>query len=231
MRTSALNVASFGNERSLHSAVKNWIATPGDKFEVEVDGFIVDIVRGDLLIEVQTRNFSAIRDKLGVLVKKHRVRLVYPIAVRKRIVHVDRIKGNPTKRRFSPKKGKLIDVFDELVRIPRLVKEQNFELEVLMVEEEEVRCDDGRGSWRRRGVSIKDHNLVRVVDSAIFRSVDDFLRFLPNTLAQPFTSKQLAECLGISLRLARRMTYSLREMGALQVTGKVGRALLFKVSV
>ena len=231
MRTSALNVASFGNERSLHSAVKSWIATPGDKFEVEVDGFIVDIVRGDLLIEVQTRNFSAIRDKLGVLVKKHRVRLVYPIAVRKRIVHVDRIKGNPTKRRFSPKKGKLIDVFDELVRIPRLVKEQNFELEVLMVEEEEVRCDDGRGSWRRRGVSIKDHNLVRVVDSAIFRSVDDFLRFLPNTLAQPFTSKQLAECLGISLRLARRMTYSLREMGALQVTGKVGRALLFKVSV
>jgi hypothetical protein len=230
MRTSSLNVASFGNERSLHSAVKNWIATPGDKFEVEVDGFIVDIVRGDLLIEVQTRNFSAIRDKLGALVKKHRVRLVYPIAVRKRIVHVDRIKGNPTKRRLSPKKGKLIDVFDELVRIPRLVNEQNFELEVLMVEEEEVRCDDGRGSWRRRGVSIKDHNLVKVVDSAMFRSVDDFLNFLPSTLTQPFTSKKLAECLGISLRLARRMTYSLREMGALQVTGKAGRALLFKVS-
>jgi hypothetical protein len=230
MRTSALNVASFGNERSLHSAVKKWIATPGDEFEVEVDGFVVDIVRGDLLIEVQTRNFSAIRDKLGALLKKHRVRLVYPIAVRKRIVHVDRVGGNPTKRRLSPKKGKLIDVFDELVRIPRLVKEQNFELEVLMVEEEEVRCDDGRGSWRRRGVSIKDHNLVKVVDSAIFRSVDDFLRFLPTTLAQPFTSKQLVECLGISLRLARRMTYSLRGMGALQVTGKAGRALLFKVS-
>jgi hypothetical protein len=231
MRTSALNIASFGNERSLHSAVKNWIAMTGDKFEVEVDGFIVDIVRDDLLIEVQTRNFSAIREKLCSLVEKHRVRLVYPIAKRKKIVYVDKTRGSPMKRRLSPKKGMLIDVFDELVRIPRLVKEENFELEVLMVEEEEVRCNDGRGSWRRRGVSIKDHNLKKVVDSTIFRCVNDFLCFLPNALAQPFTSKQLAECLGISLRLARRMTYSLREMGALQVTGKTGRALLFKVSV
>ncbi len=230
MRVSASKVAGFGNERSLHSSVKNWIATPGDRFEVEVDGYIIDIVRGDILIEVQTRNFSAIRNKLDALVKKHKVRLVYPIAKRKRIVHIDGVEGKPTKRRLSPKKGKLIDVFDELVRIPWLVKEENFELEVLLVEEEEVRCNDGRGSWRRRGVSIKDHNLVKVVDSTIFRGVKDYLPFLPDTLAQPFTSKQLVEHLGISLRLARRMTYSLRGMGALQVAGKAGRALLFRVS-
>lgn len=230
MRTSTQKVTSFGNERSLHSAVKNWVAMPGDRFEAEVDGFVVDIVRGDLLIEVQTRNFSAIRNKLDALVKNHKVHLVYPIAMRKRIVHVDGASGKPTRRRRSPKRGKLIDVFDELVRIPWLVKEANFELEVLLVEEEEVRCDDGRGSWRRRGISIRDHNLVKVVGSTTFKGVKDYLPFLPDTLTQPFTSKQLAESLGVSLRLARRMTYSLRGMGALQVAGKAGRALLFKVS-
>ena len=135
------------------------------------------------------------------------------------------------KRRLSPKKGMLIDVFDELVRIPRLVKEENFELEVLMVEEEEGRCDDGRGSWRRRGTSIKNHKLVSVLDNAIFTCVHDFFFFLPDNLGQPFTNKQIATSLGISLRLARRMTYSLREMGALHVTGKAGRALLFRVSL
>jgi hypothetical protein len=226
-----LNVAGFGNESSLHSAIKTWIAQTGDRFEAEVDGFIVDIVRGDLLIEVQTRNFSAIREKLCSLVRNHRVRLVYPIAERKWIIYADRTGKGTVKRRLSPKKGQFIDLFDELVRIPWLVKEENFELCVLMVEEEEVRCNDGRGSWRRRGVSIKDHHLLGVVDSALFKYAEHFIRFLPVNLAQPFTSRQLAEYLGISLRLARRMTYSLREMGALQVDGKNGRALLFKVSM
>jgi hypothetical protein len=231
MQALALNAASFGNESSLHSAVKTWIARTGDRFEVDVDGFVVDIVRGDLLIEVQTRNFSAVREKLRKLVGNHHVRLVYPIAERKWIVHVDITSRRAVNRRLSPKRGRLIDLFDELVRIPQLVKEENFELEVIMVEEEEVRCNDGRGSWRRRGVSIKDHHLIDVVDSALFNRVEDFLRFLPVDLAQPFTSRQLSECLGISLRLARRMTYSLREMGALRVAGKTGRALLLEISV
>ena len=231
MQALALNVSGFGNESSLHSAVKTWIAEVGDRFEVEVDGFVVDIVRGDLLIEVQTRNFSAIREKLRSLVKNHHVRLVFPIAERKWITHINGNNYRLERRRLSPKKGQLIDLFDELIRIPHLVREANFELEVLMIEEEEIRCNDGRGSWRRRGVSIKDHHLINVVDSALFKRPEDFLRFLPFNLAQPFTSRQLSTCLGISLRLARRMTYSLREMGALQVVGKTGRALLFKTFV
>jgi len=231
MQALALKVSSFGNESSLHSAVKTWIAEAGDRFEVEVDGFVVDIVRGDLLIEVQTRNFSAVREKLRSLVTNHRVRLVYPIAARKWIVHIDNTDGGVVRRRLSPKKGQLIDLFDELVRIPHLVKEKNFELEVLLTEEEETRCNDGRGSWRRRGVSIMDHHLKGVVDGALFRCVEDYVCFLPYDLVQPFTSRQLATHLGVSLRLARRMTYCLRRMSALQVEGKTGRALLFKSSV
>jgi hypothetical protein len=195
-----------------------------------VDGFIVDVVRDDLLIEVQTRNFSAIREKLKALVRKHRVRLVYPLPFRKTIVHVDSLNGNPIKRRLSPKKGRLLDLFNEVVWIPQLCKEPTFELEVLMVEEEEIQCNDGRGSWLRRGASIKNHNLVSVVDNAMLTGIQDYAAFLPKTLDQPFTNKQLAAHLGISLRLAGRITYVLREMGALEVTGKVERVLLFQVS-
>jgi hypothetical protein len=32
-----------------------------DRFEVPVDGFVIDIVRDDLLIEIQTRNFSSLK--------------------------------------------------------------------------------------------------------------------------------------------------------------------------
>lgn len=230
MQASALKVANFGNESSLHSEVKAWIAEEGDRFEVLVDGFVVDIVRGDLLIEVQTRNFSAIREKLQSLVKNHNVRVVYPVAAEKMIVHVNETDGKVVKRRASPKKGKLIDLFDELVRIPRLVREKNFELMVLMTKEEEIRCNDGHGSWRRRGISIRDHSLKGVIDSYLFKNIDDYLRFLPETMVQPFTSRQLSEHFGISLRLARLMTYCLREMGVLRIEGKNGRALLYKIS-
>jgi hypothetical protein len=215
----------------LHSQVKEWYARDGDRFEVEVDGFIVDIIRGDLLIEVQTGNFSSIREKLRSLVENHCVRLVYPVAERKWIARVDKLGGSVVSRRRSPKTGRLVDMFDELVSIPRLGGDGNFMLEVLLIEEEEVRCDDGRGSWRRRGVSIKDHRLLKVVDSVLFSSRKDYLRFLPSDLAEPFTSRQLSEASGLSLRLARRITYVLRRMGALRVVGKEGQAWRYTVSV
>ena len=57
------NMIGALNEKPLHAALKQWYARPDDLIEVSVDGFTVDIVRGDLLIEIQTRNLSAIKRK------------------------------------------------------------------------------------------------------------------------------------------------------------------------
>ena len=40
------------NEKELHASLKQWYARPGDRFEIPVDGFVIDIVRDDLLIEI-----------------------------------------------------------------------------------------------------------------------------------------------------------------------------------
>jgi len=216
------------NEYSLHSAIKNWYSLPGDRFEVRVDDFIVDIVRGTFLIEIQTQNFSAIRKKLTKLLENHEVRLVYPIPQQKWIVHVTE-SGEIVRRRKSPKKGRLFDLFYELVRTPNLIKEENFSLEVLMIDEEEVRCNDGNGSWRRRGVSIKDRRLVNVHRKVLFRNEKDFLRFLPSDLIKPFTNKKLAKLSGVSINLARKITYCLRRIGAITTVGKKGKELIFEV--
>lgn len=76
------------NEKSLHAALKAWCLQPGDQTEVPVDGYVIDIVRGDLLIEIQTRNFSAIKGKLLTLTAQCPVRLMYPIAQQKWIVRL-----------------------------------------------------------------------------------------------------------------------------------------------
>ena len=53
-RVYSMNTIGTLNEKPLHAALKDWCARPGDQFEVFVDGFVVDIVRGNLLIEIQT---------------------------------------------------------------------------------------------------------------------------------------------------------------------------------
>ncbi len=216
-------------EYSLHSEIKDWYKVSGDELEVKVEGFIVDIVRGKLLIEIQTGNFSAIKDKLIELLLNNQVRLVYPIAKLKWIVHVSR-SGEFVTRRKSPKKGKLIDVFNELIHTPSLIKNTNFSLEVLLIEEEELRCKDGRGSWRRRGVSVKNRKLLKVFDRIVFENSQNFQEFLPKDLDGYFTNKVLALKRGISIKLAQKITYCLRKMGVISIAGKKGNELWFQVS-
>jgi len=216
-------------EYSLHSEIKDWYKISGDALEVKVKDFRIDILRGKLLIEIQTSNFFAIKKKLLKLLLSNQVRLVYPIAKLKTIVHVSG-SGEFVRRRKSPKKGKLLDLFYELVHAPSLIKDRNFSLEVLLIEEEELRCYDGRGSWRRRGVSVKDRKLLRVFERFAFEDSRDFLEFLPKELDEYFTNEVLALKLGISIRLARKITYCLRRMGAISIAGKKRSELLFQVS-
>ena len=230
MRQSSTFMYAFssGRESSLHSAIKKWYFLGGDKVEAKVDGFIVDILRGDLLIEIQTANFSAIKPKLRRLLMDHKVRLVYPIPKEKWIVHKSTLNGETFGRRRSPKKGRLSDLFAELIRISSLFSNGNLSIEVLMIAVEEIWCNDGRGSWRRKGASIEDRKLIRVFEREIFESKADFLKFLPKDLPDTFSNRNLAESLGISINQSRKMTYSLRKMGAIKQVGNNRNQMLFE---
>ena len=215
-------------EYSLHMGIKEWYSVLGGQVEVKVDDFIVDVVKEGVLIEIQTRNLSAIKKKLGKLLLTNQVRLVYPIAKVKWIVYVSN-SGEFVRKRKSPKRGKIIDLFIEMVHLSDLINDKNFSFEVLLIEEEERRCDNGKGSWRRRGVSIKDRKLLKVFDRVVFEDRTDFLKILPENLGVSFTNRVLAKKLGISIRLAQKITYCLRKMNVLIIDGKKKRELLFRV--
>jgi len=216
------------NERALHLEIKKVYSLPGDQFEVKLDNYIVDILRGQLVIEVQTKNFSAIKGKLETLTEKHKVRLVYPLTERKWITYFTKENVVMSKRR-SPKKGKLADLFRELVMIAHIVGDANFSLEVFLIDEEEIRCNDGRGSWRRRGASIKERRLLQVNSRILFKNKTDYLKILPDGLNQVFTNKELSELGKIPLRTARQITYCLRKSGAIILAPKLGRELAFQL--
>src|SRR4030067_3251211 len=106
------------NEKPLHTSLKEWYARSGDQFEVAVDGFVIDIVQDDLLLEIQTCNFASIKPKLFSLVRTHKTRLIYPIAKEKWIIRLAKDDGAGAARRKAPQRGRGEELFWEMVSFP-----------------------------------------------------------------------------------------------------------------
>lgn len=215
------------NEKPLHAALKSWYAKVNDKFEVDVDGYVVDILRDDLVIEIQTKNFSTIRRKLANLSDRYPIRLVYPIPAEKWIIKVDKDENTQLSRRKSPKRGRFQDLFEELVSFPSFMMKPNFALEVLLIQEEEIRTHDPQRAWRRRGWVTQERRLLDVIEGRRFSNPKDLMTLFPQSIEGEFTTSDLATTLQISSRLAGKMAYCLREMKAILPVGKKGNAILY----
>lgn len=215
------------NESSLHASLKEYYRQPGDRVEAHVDGYHIDVVQADRLVEIQTSNFASIKKKLASLLENHKVHLVYPIIERRDLVKIAPETGELLSTRKSPKKEDIYDLFSELIRIPRLILHPNLTIEAVLIKEREIRCDDGKGSWRRRGVSIVDRSLAEVVESRLFSAASDYVSLLPSDLPSPFTNKDLASYARIARGKAQKMTYTLKKAGLLTEVGKEGNAILY----
>jgi hypothetical protein len=219
------------NEKPLHASLKAWYAQPGDQFEVAVEGFVIDLVQDGLLLEIQTGSFASIKQKLIDLTRTHRIRLIYPIAQEKWIIKLAGDGSGGVTRRKSTKRGRVEDLFWEMVSFPQLLANPNFSLEVLLTREEEIRRYDGKRNWRKRGWVVEERRLLDVVYQRLFEEPADWRAMLPKQLGEPFTTKDLTETMGIRRQLAQKMAYSLCKTRVIRLMGKRGRANLYEVVV
>jgi hypothetical protein len=222
------HVGTLG-EKPLHAALKRWYSQDGDRIEEPIDGFVIDIVRDDLLIEIQTRGFSSMKRKLKVLLEDHAVCIVHPIASEKWIVKIDDT-GEILSRRKSPKRGSFVDIFSELVSFPELASHPNLTLDVLLVQQDEIRRHDPTKAWRRKGWVIEERHLVDIVDRLTLDSPAALSSLLPEDLPEEFTTAELAAGLGRERRIAQQMAYCLREMAVIGQVGKRGNAIVYRMA-
>ena len=214
------------NEGALHAQLKQWYERPDDRIERLVDGFVVDLVRGDLLVEIQTGSFAPLRRKLEILTRQHRVRLVAPLPLVRRIIRLSD-EGELLSARRSPRRGRAEDIFNRLVSI-LLLCHSHFELELLLTHQEELRVYRHGKAFRRHGWVVAARRLVSVEQCLRITSPDEAARLLPPGLPELFDTAQLAEAAAIERRLAQQMTYCLRALGVLQTTGKRGNAIVHR---
>jgi hypothetical protein len=215
-------------EGPLHADVKALLAEPGDRLEVPVGRFVIDLVRADgELVEVQTGGFGALGKKLDALLDEHRVRIVHPIAAERRIVRVD-AHGQVLSARRSPKRATAVAVFDKLVAFPSLLTHPHLTIEVLLLREDHIRRPQPvttRGRTRDPG----ERRLAEVLDRIALRTPQDVLAALPALPREPFSTRELAMCLGCSRVLAQRALYCLRAIGIVEHAGKLGHTPLHAV--
>jgi hypothetical protein len=218
-------------ETSLHRQLKEFYAPPGAQIEVTLGSYRIDVVRGDELIEIQHGSLAAIRDKVADLLKKHRVTVVKPLIVRKRLIKLKKKNGRQIGSRLSPKRGKLLDVFDELVYFTRVFPHKRLTLEVVLVDIEEWRYP-GHGRRRRRrdgDFQVQDQKLVEVHETHRYRTAADLAKLLPDELPDVFHTGHVAEGLNVDRWIAQRMAYTLRNVGAIKPAGKAGNAFLYRL--
>jgi len=216
------------NEQSLHASLKECYAGDSHSQEVRVDGYIIDAIRGNQLIEIQTQHFTAIRKKIFHLINKYSVLLVYPVAQEKMLVKLPRNGDGEPIRRKSPKRGAPYKAFTELVSFPELVAHPNFALEIVMVDVEEVRRYSGKRTWRQNGWVTVEQRLVNILETITIQNPTDYWRLLPETLPGEFTSSDLQKLAGMPIWLAQKTAYCLRKAGVAQITGKRGRFNLYQ---
>jgi hypothetical protein len=217
------------NETDLHDQLKAIYAESHGRTEETVCGFVVDVVRDDEIIEIQTSGLGRLRRKIERFRGAYRLRIVYPVASRTRLVKLDEL-GAELSRRRSPRRGRVESVFRELASIADLLPDPGVTLEIAMVNAVEHRVADGRGSWRRQGVSIVGRGVEEIVSTHVFTSGTDYLALLPAELAEPFSNKDLAAAAGLRYRRAQPMTSSFRKMGLIEIAGKRGQQLLYRIA-
>jgi hypothetical protein len=214
-------------EGALHAGLRAWYRRAGDRLEVPVDGYVVDLERQGRLVEFQTGGFAPLRRKLPALLARHDVRVVAPIAVNRFIVRLAD-SGEIVSERRSPKRGCIEDVFALLVSIPGLLAHPRFTFEAVLVDVDEIRVHRPGRAYRRRGWVVQARALRGVHSSRVFATVNDVVALLPAGLPDAFGTQELATLCRVPRRLAQQMLYCLTAMGVTERLGKRGNAVLYR---
>ena len=213
-------------ETALHRQLKARFGTEaGGRSEVALAGFRIDAVDPDgLLIEVQSGALGPLRAKLARLLLEHRVRVVKPVVVARRIVRRARRDAVDLSSRLSPKRGAMVEVFDDLMGLIHLFPHPNLTIDAMEVVIDEVRV--ARRRWP--GFTVVDRALREVGRVVTLADASDLWRLIPAAVPDRFTTIDLAERIGRSQDFARRVAYCLRISGAAIAAGKLGNRIIYE---
>lgn len=200
--------------------------------EIRLADYRIDAIVAGELIEIQLASLAALRRKAPSLLQSRRLRIVKPIIRRKWLVKRSSRTGPVEDRRLSPKQGRPLDLFEELVYFTKIFPHPRLSIEWILVDVEEWRYPGHgrRRRYRERDFVVEDVLLRETGERGELRTPDDLIGLLGVSLEGEFDTAKLALELGERRHIAQRIAYCLRETGAIQLVGKSGNSLIYRRS-
>ena len=227
-RKAGQSIGTMG-EKSVHWVVKHYLQPNTSRHEVPIGSYVADILDSRGIVEIQTRNFDQLRDKLEFYLPQYPVTVVHPIPARKRVVWLDEDSGEVQSDRLSPKRGSIHDVSRELYRIKGFLRHPNFCLHLLRIDLKELRYLNGWSRDRKRGSRRADRIPQELVEEVLLTQPQDYAVFLPDDLCEQFTSADFQKTAKITRRTAQETLNILHHMEVVERCGRSGRFHLYQV--
>lgn len=219
------------SEKTVHAVLKNYYEPDEDRQEIPIENFVADIYSDGQIIEIQTRQFNRMREKLSAFLPLYPVTIVYPIPREKWLIWIDEESGELSTRRKSPKKGTPYMAFAELYKIKMYLKDPNLKLRLVLVDMEEYRLLNGWSHDKKKGSTRYDRIPIRLVEEVEIEQPKDYMQFIPYELEEPFTVKDFAAVVHIPTSLSGTVLNLLYYMGVVRRVGKKGNAFLYQPEV
>lgn len=215
-------------EKTIHSVLKYYYAPNPCYHEIRIGNYVADICVDGEIYEIQTRNFNTMRNKLSFFLQEHDVTIVYPVAHIKWLSWLDMETGELSSKRKSPKKGSFYQIIPELYKIKMFLNNPRLHFIISLIDVEETRYLNGWSYDKKRGSSRMDGIPVDIYDELRIDTIADYLKLLPDTLPQQFTTKDYAKCAHIQQKYATTGLNVLLETQTVKRVGKLGNAYLYE---
>lgn len=217
------------SEKTVHAVLKNAYAPDEDMHEIPIENYVADIYTGEEIIEIQTRQFNKMRNKLTAFLPLYPVTIVYPIPHKKWLIWIDEETGELSSKRKSPVTGSVYTAFIEMYKIKNFLVDGNLRLQLVLLDMEEYRLLNGWSKDKKKGSERYDRIPTELVETVTIERVEDYMRFVPYELAEKFTVKDFAKAAKIPVRLAQTVVHILNYVGVIEQIGKLGRSYLYSV--
>lgn len=217
------------SEKTVHAILKNYYEPDEDHQEIPIENYVADIYRDEEIIEIQTRQFNRMRDKLNTFLSLYPVTIIYPIPRQKWLIWIDEESGELSQKRKSPSRGTPYIAFEELYKIKMYLKDPNLRIKLVMMDIEEYKMLNGWSKDKKKGSTRYDRIPLEIVEEIDIKCREDYMQLVPYELPAEFTSKEFASSAHINISLAQTALNILYHVGILTRIGKRGNQYLYTV--
>lgn len=229
-QSQGLNGIGTLNEKTIHAVLKHYYSEDDTYHEKRVHAYVADLLINNQILEIQTRNFNALRKKLDAFLSDYDVTIIYPVPYTKWLCWIDLETGEISPKRKSPKKGTVYSIIRELYRIKNYLMHPNLHFIITFLNVEEYRILNGWSRDKKKGSTRKDGLPIGIVGEVHIDTIDDFNKLLPDHLPIPFTTNDYKKAAKVTQAVASTGLNILYSVGIIERIGKQGNAYLYKKS-